>query len=221
MGVLSKKITVPEGEDYKEPNVGLAFLIVVLMIGVCLMATLSCNPTKRAYKAIEKLPPITNNDSSRLAKRSLSTFPVKPPVIKEGKEEVIKEKDSTDFYKKLLAVAESKKPLTQIQIQTKYKDTCTSAQTIYKEGYGLGYEIGFYDGKSQCPPPTRQVDTFEVIPPAYQVDLDSWKLKTSKATAEAAVLKDKVDTKNKRITWLIIALALAVVGNVLQFKFRR
>lgn len=47
-----------------------------------------CNPTKRAYKGIEKHEPKSVKDSSRLANRAKATFPTPPPIVKPGQTQI-------------------------------------------------------------------------------------------------------------------------------------
>lgn len=60
-------------------------LIAVLLI---LSQIFGCNPTKRAYKGIEKHEPKSVKDSSRLANRAKATFPTPPPIVKPGQTQI-------------------------------------------------------------------------------------------------------------------------------------
>ncbi len=60
--------------------------------------------------------------------------------------------DSSNYYK---AKADSLKLIKQqniVHVQTKYKDTCTTSIDNYNEGFKLGYQVGFSDGKISTAP---------------------------------------------------------------------
>lgn len=124
----------------------------ILLTAITAIALLnSCN----SYKGIAKHEPKSTKDTARLATRFTKTFPPKPAEIKQGIE--IKQIDSTDFFKQLLAIELAKKPLTKDSIITKYIDSCKDVNEVYESGFKLGYEVGIYDGKSKCPPRQKEL----------------------------------------------------------------
>lgn len=217
-------ITMPDNRPYN-PKIEKALLIIAAIVfSLCFAIILfSCNPTKRAYKAIEKLPPATTQDTGRLLKRSAATFPAKPPVIKEGKTVIIKGKDSTAFYKGKYNEAVKSKTVTKTEIKLKYKDTCTSANDTYEQGFQLGYEVGLYDGKAKVKPcdSVYRVDTITVIPHEYTVQLEDVKLQLRNAKDDSDKLKTECATKKTWILYLIVLCLLLAIGNILQFKFNK
>lgn len=70
----------------KEPNLEKVIIAIIALVIMVLVYFLSgCNPTKRAYKGIEKHEPKTTLDTLRLAKRVKSVFKPEPPKVIPGK----------------------------------------------------------------------------------------------------------------------------------------
>ena len=195
----------------------------LVMIVLAAIVLFSCNPTKRAYKAIEKLPPVTDNDSLRLSKRSLATFPPKPPVLIPGKTITVIKQDSADKYKRMADSLSRLTPATITQIETQYKDTCTSAVSTYNQGYKIGYKIGLYDGKGSCPP-TKEItrtDTLQVSDPAQAVQIGQLQIQNREGQNIIDKLQNKVDAKNKLIAWLFGIIGIAGLFIFLLLKRRK
>lgn len=72
----------PQGIDL------LWFYVGMIAILLGLAQIFGCNPTKRAYKGIEKHEPKSVKDSSRLANRAKATFPTPPPIVKPGQTQI-------------------------------------------------------------------------------------------------------------------------------------
>ena len=213
-------LRVPDNQPYK-PNIKqfILFLIgIALAIWLCASIT-SCN----AYKGIAKKAPTTTKDTALLLKRSLATFPVKPPELKKGQTVVVRGKDSTDFYKKKYQKAINQKADTKTEIETIYKDTCQSANEVYKTGFDLGYEVGVYDGKSKCKSADTiyRVDTITVIPIEYNIQLQDAQLQKKNAIDDFNKLQSKCDRKTTWLWYLIVICLCLLMGNILQFKFKK
>lgn len=192
-----------------------------VFVSAIIMATIifctSCNP----YKKITKRPPLTVTDSSNLSKVSGRVFPQKKAVVKPGKTIVVQKRDSIAHYKR---ITDSLKGLPKQVIRL--QDSCgKEANEAYNKGFELGYEVGRYDTKSNCPPNTERVDSFFRPTPEDAVILADTQNKLS--AAEKQALKDKATistqaskSKNKTILILslIIALILSGIGNFFQFK---
>lgn len=199
-----------------------ASFIGIIIIFLCFLF-ISCNPTKRAYKQIAKLPPISIKDSLRLSQRSLATFPVKPPVLKPGKPTVIVKQDSALKYRKLADSLAKLAPKTIKEIQVKYQDTCTTAVDTYTEGYNVGYRIGLYDGKSSCPPSTEitKTDTLQISDPAQAVLIGKLQIEGREAADTIEQLNSKLKAKNKLIAWLFGISGILALLLFLLFKSKR
>lgn len=214
-------ITVQENKPYNPFKLRyiVLFFCGILLAFALLFYLTSCSP----YKRIATKPPLTTKDTARLLKRSLATFPVKPPVIKEGKTIVVKGKDSTDFYKKKYQKAINQKQDTKTEIETIYKDTCTSANYVYEEGYNLGYDVGLYDGKKECKGADTiyRVDTITVIPLEYNVQLQDAQLQKRNAIDDLNKLQSKCDRKTAWLWYLVVLCLCLLIGNILQFKFKK
>ena len=213
-------ITVQDNKPYN-PNI---VKFILFLFGIALALWLCASITScSAYKRIESKPPANHKDTARLLKRSLATFPTKPPVIKEGKTIVIKGKDSTDFYKKKFQQAVNQKATTKTEIETIYKDTCQSANDVYQKGFSLGYEVGVYDGKSKCKNADTiyRVDTITVIPIEYNLQLQDAQLQKKNAIDDLNKLQVKADRKTTWLWYLVVFCLCLLIGNILQFKFKK
>jgi len=171
-------------------------IIITLLLSGWLINS-SCN----SYKGIAKHEPKSTKDTARLAKRFIATFPAKPAEIKQGIE--VKQLDSTDFFKQLLAIELAKKPTIKESIITKYIDSCKDVNEVYESAFKLGYEVGTFDGKSKCPPSTKRVDTFFKDSPQTLADL--WLATTGVRALQdsLAIAKDKIarHQKNEGSLW--------------------
>ena len=74
--------------------------------------------------------------------------------------------DSSNFYKAKADSLKAIKQLTIVQVQTKYKDTCTSAADTYNEGFNLGYQVGLSDCKKSVLHDTLQT----IITPTDEIN---------------------------------------------------
>jgi hypothetical protein len=183
--------------------IGKYYVVVGFMLIVAALVS-GCN----SYKGISKHEPKSTKDTARLATRFNKTFPPSAPEIKQGVE--VKQPDSTDFFKQLLAIELAKKPITKDSIITRYLDSCKDVNVVYESGFKLGYEVGVYDGKSKCPPSTKRVDTFSVDKPQTIADL--WLAKNG-----IRILEDKLllanntiakNEKNKKNIWWVLGRLL-------------
>ncbi len=177
--------------------------------------------TRRAYEKIEHRPPISLDDSNRLAKRSLATFPVKEGVIKPG--QILPAKpDSTAFYKEKIKTLTEQGPKIVKAFEIQYKDTCISAVGLYEQGVNFGYDVGYYEAKAQFDTPRieRSPDTLLQTPPEMEVKMRGMELTLSKLktdyTKQEARLADS-QKKAKTRLWILIAIG-AVIGIITGVK---
>lgn len=194
-----------------------AFIVLAMMLALPLF--FACNPTKRAYKQIEKLPPITNNDSARLNKRSLQTWPVIIGEVKPGKPVIdTASLDTIAYYKGLLDSVLLLTPKVVEELKEIYKDTCITAIDQYGKGFNLGYRAGEYFGRSSCPPSTTVHDTLMQTPHPVEVELGGLRLENSRlntlniqTSTELALKKKQAKT---RLYWIIgeSLLLLLIIG---------
>lgn len=192
-----------------------------ILIGTLLVSALlfsACNPTRYAYKQVEKRPPLTVMDSLRLNARSLSTWPVKPGVLIEGKAVIDTTKDSTAYYKRLSDQLSHQAPTIIEKIKEQYRDTCTTAVDQYEAGFALGKTIGEMSGRSGCPPSVTRTDTFYKAPPAVEVEMGGVRLENKhlndlviQTTTERDISRKSA---KKRLYWMIglITVLVAITG---------
>lgn len=197
--------------------------ILLILIAMIIAALFSCN----AYKGIEKNAPVTSKDSSRLAARSLKTFPPKKSEIKQGKTIIIKD---TSKLAQLRKTADSLKHIVDSvrNIKTpQTKDTLCNKliNESFDNGYNLGIKVGRYDGLQDCEASTERIDTVFQIPHETVVELFDKNVKLKAATADnekkdktISEQKSKLSNRTIIILSLIIALLLSGGGNYLQYR---
>jgi hypothetical protein len=198
--------------------------LFALALALALPLMFSCNPTRFAYKQIEKLPPISNNDSARLNKRSLQTWPIIIGEVKPGKPVIDSASlDTIAFYKGLLDSLLDIEPLVIKELHETYKDTCITAIDQYEKGFNLGYRAGEYFGRSSCLPSTTVHDTLLQTPHPVQVELGGLRIENSRLnelniqTATKLNLKEK--QAKKRLFWVIgESLLLLLIGVYTVYK---
>ncbi len=90
MTLIKRKLTVSENKEY-DPPLGRAIAVILFAIfGSILLIALfhglwSCNPTKRAYRGIEKHEPKTVQDTTRLLNRAKTVLKTPAPKVLPGK----------------------------------------------------------------------------------------------------------------------------------------
>jgi hypothetical protein len=122
--------------------------------------------------------------------------------------------DSSTYFKHLADSVAATKMQTTIEVQMKYKDTCTTAIDTYNEGFNLGYEIGKADGKATA---STRVDTLlQTVVPTEQISLlnkDNHQLQLDIAAEKNNTLKAKA----KSSTWLIFLIISVCANGLLTF----
>lgn len=177
------------------------------------------------YKKISQTPPLTTKDTFYLAGRCTTTFPV-DTVFKEGKILYIT-KDSTGYWQHIVDSLLGIVPANEIEVQTKWRDSCKDVLKIYRQGSINGYNTGHAQGKLESEIKYKEV--FNKIDSSYKkamTDLNRYWLEklTRESTGRelesqrAEKYRGQAERRGTKITWLIILLALSILGNVLQFK---
>lgn len=198
----------------KAATIIMAAIFVFIILSGC--ATL--------YKRVSQTPPLTTKDTFYLAERCATTF----TVDTSGKIIYIQPSpDSSDYWKGQIANSIKIYTDTFTDVLTRYKDTCTSAKKIYQQGatngYNTGYAVAKQESELKYQPILKKVDS------TYRdalVKLNRyWVEKYSQANTgmeiaqqQAEKYRGKSENRGQLNMWLIIALALSVLGNVLQFK---
>jgi len=199
---------------HKASLIGVLFVFVLFFILGCVTP----------YKKISQTPPLTTKDTFYLAGRCATTF----TVDTSGKIIYIQPSpDSSDYWKGQIANSIKVYTDTFTDVLTRYKDTCTSAKKIYQQGatngYNTGYAVAKQESELKYQPILKKVDS------TYRdalVKLNRyWVEKYSQentgreiAQQQAEKYRGKSENRGRLNMWLIIALALSVLGNVLQFK---
>lgn len=188
-----------------KPYAWLLALIIAMIVAILLAG---CYPVKKAEKQTDKA---YSHYPAMVAGKTRAWFPC---VTKDSTVtfDTTKVNDSTAYFKakadSLLEVKQ--KVLTERELI--YKDTCTSIKDEYQAGFNLGYETGYYFGKSEVKKDTIRVTI--TIPVE-----DSAKIVASKAWADSLVRvyrEAKYDAERKLATnrlWKKIFLSL----DILQF----
>jgi len=121
---------------------------------ILLFIIAGCYPLKKAEKQTDKA---YDHYPAMVAGKTRAWFPC---VTKDSTVtfDTTKVNDSTAYFKakadSLLAVKQ--KVLTEKELI--YKDTCTSIKDEYQAGFNLGYETGYYFGKSEAKKDTVRIE---------------------------------------------------------------
>lgn len=177
------------------------------------------------YKKVSQTPPLTTKDTFYLAGRCATTFPV-DTVFKEG-EILYITTDSTGYWQHIVDSIKAIVPTNEIEVQTKWRDSCKDALKIYRQGANNGYNTGYSQAKLESEIKYKEV--FNKIDSSYKkgmTDLNRYWLEklTKESTGReiesqrAEKYRSQSERRGTKITWLIILLALSILGNVLQFK---
>ena len=131
-----------------------AWLLAVITAAIVAILLSGCYPLKKAKKQTDKA---YAHYPAMLAGKTRAWFPC---VTKDSTVtfDTTKVNDSTAYFKakadSLLEVKQ--KVLTERELI--YKDTCTSIKDEYQAGFNLGYETGYYYGKSEAKKDTVRIE---------------------------------------------------------------
>lgn len=193
-----------------------------VMAALLLLLWCSCNP----YKQLSQRPPLTTRDSVALLSRCIKIV----PIDTSGHVMFITTPDSSDYWKAQVKTVTQTITDTFTDVMTKYRDTCTSAIKTYQQGLKQGYDKGFATGNDNAA--TKYAKAFESADSLYNINLahlkQSYELKlaSDKTMIElsdfaAGKYRTQAENRGRLNTWLIIALAVSVLLNILQWKFKR
>ena len=182
------------------------------LILLCIIA--GCYPLKKAAKQIDKAH---SHYPAMVAGKTRAWFPCNT-IDSTVTFDTTKVNDSSAYFR---AKADSLLKVKQ-RIVTEneiiYKDTCTSIKDEYQSGFDLGYETGYYYGKTETKRDTIRITTVKVIE-------DSGKTVIIKARADSILRvyrAAKNDAENKlanNVLWKKIFLSLSILEFVLIALF--
>jgi len=215
------KVKMNDGSDHKpDKDLGLWVLLVTCIIAIVLVigGFTSCNPTKRAYKAIEKHEPKTTADTSRLLKRAKTILKTPAPVVKPGKTivrtvkipEKVKVLD-TALLKRLADSVSAQYQKDGIEIA---KDCEQSVKEALQKGIKQGYAIKIAEA-SQMTFIDNDPDTVFVQSDSLQAENNLLKIATQTAQNDAIKSKAQKDTY-RGLFWVV--LALLIVSGAINVK---
>ena len=183
-----------------------AWLLAVITAAIVAILLSGCYPLSKAKKQTDKA---YDKYPAMVAGKTRAWFPC---VTKDSTVtfDTTKVNDSTAYFK---AKADSLLKVKQ-RIVTEneiiYKDTCTSIKDEYQSGFDLGYETGYYYGKTESKKDTIRITTVKVIE-------DSGKTVIIKARADSILRvyrAAKIDAENKlanNVLWKKIFLSAAIL----------
>lgn len=193
--------------------------VMLLWLAIILF---SCNP----YKQLASHPPLTTKDSAALLARCIKVV----PIDTAGNVVYISYPDSSEYWKQQVKTVYQSITDTLTNIYTKYKDTCTTAIKIYQQGLTQGYNNGYSKCKEetvlQFSKSLSQADSLYNIHLSHLKQSFELKSASDKTTIELLSNdKEKYRTQSEKRgslnMWLIIACAVLLILNILQWKFKR
>ena len=183
-----------------------AWLLAVITAAIVAILLSGCYPLKKAKKQTDKA---YDHYPAMVAGKASVWFPCKT-VDSTVTFDTSKVNDSSAYFRakadSLLKVKQ--KILTERELV--YKDTCTSIKDEYQSGFNLGYETGYYYGKTEAKRDTIRITTVKLIE-------DSAKIVIIKARADSILRfyrAAKTDAENKlanNVLWKKIFLSAAIL----------
>ena len=194
-----------------KPYAWLLALIIAMIVAILLAG---CYPVKKAEKQTDKA---YDKYPAMVAGKTRAWFPCNT-IDSTVTFDTTNVNDSSGYFR---AKADSLLKVKQ-RIVTEneiiYKDTCTSIKDEYQSGFDLGYETGYYYGKTETKRDTIRITTVKVIE-------DSGKTVIIKARADSILRvyqAAKNDAENKlanNVLWKKIFLSLSILEFVLIALF--
>ena len=182
------------------------WIILLIIATIALIMINSCSTLKKSEKQTDKA---YRNYPEMIARKASVWFPCKT-VDSTVTFDTSKANDSSAYFRakadSLLKVKQ--KILTERELV--YKDTCTSIKDEYQSGFNLGYETGYYYGKTEAKRDTIRITTVKLIE-------DSAKIVIIKARADSILRfyrAAKTDAENKlanNVLWKKIFLSAAIL----------
>ena len=204
-------------------------LLLCLAVIVFVLATFTgCNPTKRAYKGIEKHEPKSKADTTRLLKRAMTVIPKTQPKTLPGK--TIRVPYPVDKIKTVLDSNRLKAIVDSLQDAT--GTVITDCSKAIEEACKVCRQQAYYELRNETYE-TKEPDTIVVPDPATLADLQltnmrlvdsSIALRSNRATIAAyEAERDSLGWAAKRTVALFIGkfwwLILLLIGLPLGFKY--
>ena len=195
-----------------KPYLWLLALIAAVIVAIMLSG---CYPLKKAEKQTDKA---YDKYPAMVAGKTRAWFPCNT-IDSTVTFDTTKVNDSSAYFR---AKADSLLKVKQ-RIVTEneiiYKDTCTSIKDEYQSGFDLGYETGYYYGKTE----SKKDTILKIINKSFE---DSSKIFIAETKAkdlqkENATLDKKIYAKNRLLWaaaifallgWLLAALFLYLLG---------
>ena len=183
-----------------------AWLLAVITAAIVAILLSGCYPLSKAKKQTDKA---YEHYPAMVAGKASVWFPCKT-VDSTVTFDTTKVNDSSAYFR---AKADSLLKVKQ-RIVTEneiiYKDTCTSIKDEYQSGFDLGYETGYYYGKTEAKKDTIIITTVKLIE-------DSAKIVIIKSRADSILRfyrAAKTDAENKlanNVLWKKIFLSAAIL----------
>lgn len=183
-----------------------AWLIIVIVVTIIVVLLSSCYPLSKAKKQTDKA---YDHYPAMVAGKTRAWFPCNT-IDSTVTFDTTKVNDSSAYFR---AKADSLLKVKQ-RIVTEneiiYKDTCTSIKDEYQSGFDLGYETGYYYGKTESKKDTIIITTVKLIE-------DSAKIVIIKSRADSILRfyrAAKTDAENKlanNVLWKKIFLSAAIL----------
>jgi len=175
---------------------------------ILLFIIAGCYPLKKAEKQTDKA---YDHYPAMVAGKTRAWFPCNT-IDSTVTFDTTNVNDSSGYFRAKADSLLKVKQMVLTEIEIAYKDTCTSIKDEYQSGFDLGYETGYYYGKTETKRDTIRITTVKVIE-------DSGKTVIIKARADSLVrvyreAKNEAEGKlsNNRL-WKKIFLSL----DILQF----
>ena len=194
-----------------KPYAWLLALIIAMIVAILLAG---CYPVKKAEKQTDKA---YDKYPAMVAGKTRAWFPCNT-IDSTVTFDTTKVNDSSAYFRaKADSLLEVKQRIVT-ENEIIYKDTCTSIKDEYQSGFDLGYETGYYYGKTETKRDTIRITTVKVIE-------DSGKTVIIKARADSILRvyrAAKNDAENKlanNVLWKKIFLSLSILEFVLIALF--
>lgn len=208
------RLHFPSKERQKERIQGILQVLAGTLVLLILILS-GCN----AYKQIEKKPPESLRDSSRLAVRYKSTYPPEKDKKTDTVTAYIAKKSDTELLKKLADSILKLRTQAVTNIEIKYRDTCTSAKQSYGEALEVGYQQGYYKGKLAAVRDTLEIRT--IITTTITDNSGIAVERNLRVAAEAEREKEKTKKERNWTAIMILSGLLVVFGVGLYFTIKK
>ena len=187
----------------------LIFYIILLI--TCLALLFSCYSVKKSGKQLDKA---YDRYPALVAEKTGAWFPVKKI---DSTIQIVIPFDSSKIYQSKIDSLTAIKQRIKDSIAIRYRDSCRTVTDKFDEGFNLGYEVGYYEGKlKSCR------DTL-IITKTYTIEDSSKIFLAQSKVIEAEKRIAKLEKKNDRLSsWLIAAgVVILLMGLVIYLIIRK